>query len=55
MFKIQCSSLLKVETKTARIPRVWISKESKDDHTYTCVRKYKIFVDQDKNSLHEVP
>lgn len=56
MFKIQCSSLLKVETKTGLILRVWISKESKEDNRYTCVRSYMVsFVDQVNNPLHEVP
>jgi len=52
---LQRSSLLKLETNTGRIIKVWTSKDKKDD-TYGCVRKYMIlFVDQDNNPLHEVP
>jgi len=55
MLTLQCSSLLKGETKTGCIVKVWTSKEKKDE-TYTCVRKYFIlFVDQDNNPLHKIP
>jgi hypothetical protein len=37
MLILQRSSLLKVETKTGRIVKVW-SRENKKDETYTCVR-----------------
>jgi len=48
-------SLLKLETKTGCIVKVWTSKDKKDE-TYTCVRKYLIlFVDQDNNPLHKIP
>ena len=56
MIIIQQSLLLKVETKTGRILRAWIARESKEENTYACVRKYMImFVDKDNNLLHEVP
>ena len=56
MLILQRSFLLKVETKTDRILRAWIAKESKEKNTYACVRKYMIlFVDEDNNPLHEVP
>jgi len=55
MFILKRSFLLKVETKTSRIVKVWTSTDKKDD-TYSCVRKYMIlFVDQDNNPLHEIP
>jgi hypothetical protein len=55
MLILQRSSLLKVETNTGRIVKVWTSKDKKDE-TFTCVRKYMIlFVHQDNNPLHEVP
>ena len=48
--------LLKVETKKRRILRAWIARESKEENTYACVRKYVImFVDKDNNPLHEAP
>jgi len=56
MIILQRSLLLKVETKTGRILRSWIAKESKEENTYMCVRKYLIlFVDENNNPLHEVP
>ena len=56
MLILQRSLLLKVETKTGRILGAWIANESKEGNTYACVRKYLIlFVDEDNNSLHEVP
>ena len=56
MLILQRSLLLKVETKTGRILRAWIAKESKEENTYMCVRKYLIlFVDEDNNPLHEAP
>jgi hypothetical protein len=55
MLILQRSSLLKVETNTGRVVKVW-SREDKKDETYTCVRKYLIlFVDENNNPLHEVP
>jgi hypothetical protein len=55
MVILQRSLLLKVETKTGRIVKVW-SREDKKDETYTCARKYWIlFVDENNNPLHEVP
>jgi len=55
MLILQRSSLLKVETNTGRIIKVWTSADKKDE-TNGCVRKYMIlFVDQDNNPLHEVP
>jgi hypothetical protein len=56
MLILQSSLLLKVETKTGRILRAWIARESKEENTYMCVRKYMIlFVDEDNNPLHEDP
>jgi hypothetical protein len=43
MVILQRSLLLKVETKTGRIVKVWF-REDKKDETYTCVRKYLIFL-----------
>jgi hypothetical protein len=55
MLILQRSSLLKVETDTGRIVKVWTNKDKKDE-TYNCVRKYLIlFVDRDNNPLHEIP
>jgi len=55
MLILQRSSLLKLDTSTGRIVRVWITGDKKDD-TYNCVRTFLIlFVDQDNNPLHEVP
>jgi penicillin-binding protein-related factor A (putative recombinase) len=56
MLILQRSLLLKVETKTGRILRARIAKESKKENTYMCVRKYFIlFVDEDNKPLHEIP
>jgi len=56
MLVLQRSLLLKVETNTGRILRAWIARESKEENTYMCVRKYMIlFVDEDNNPLHQVP
>jgi hypothetical protein len=55
MLILQRSLLLKVETKIGRILSACIARESKEENTYMCVRKYMIlFVDED-NPLHEVP
>jgi len=55
MLMLQRSSLLKVETKTGHIVKIWTRKDKKDE-TYTCVRKYMIlFVDKDNHPLHKVP
>jgi hypothetical protein len=55
MLILQHSSLLKVETNTGRIVKVWTNKDKKNE-ICTCVRKYLIlFVDQNNNPLHEVP
>jgi hypothetical protein len=56
MIILQRSLLLKVETRTGRILRTWITKKQERKHIYVCVRKYLIFiVDEDNNPLHEVP
>ena len=53
---LQRSLLLKVETKTGRILRAWVAGESKEENTYTCIRKYMILLlDENNNPLHEVP
>jgi hypothetical protein len=55
MLILQSSSLLKVETETGRIVKIWTRKDSKGE-SFSCVRKYMIlFVDQDNNPLHEIP
>ena len=56
MLILQRSLLLKVETRTGRILRASIARESKEENTYMCVRMYMILsVDEDNNPLHEVP
>ena len=55
MLVLQRSLLLKVETNTGRIVKVWTRNDKKDE-TYLCVRKYMIlFVDEDNKPLHQVP
>jgi hypothetical protein len=47
-------SLLKAETKTGRIVKIWTSKDKKEE-TYTCIRKYMIlFVNKNNSPLHKV-
>jgi hypothetical protein len=56
MLILQRSLLLTVEAKTGRILKAWIAKESKEENTHACARKYmNLFVDEDNNPLHEVP
>ena len=55
MLVLERSLLLKVETNTGRIVKVWTRNDKKDE-TYLCVRKYMIlFVDEDNKPLHQVP
>jgi hypothetical protein len=56
MLILQRYLLLKVVAKTGQILRAWIAKENKEGDKYVCVKKYMIlFVDDNKNPLHEIP
>jgi hypothetical protein len=56
MLILQRSLLLKVVTKTGKILRAWIAKESKEGNMYACVKKYMVlFVDKNNNPIHEIP